>query len=609
MKRLILILLAVLLLAGCAQEDVLPTEPTVPPTEATEPPVPWVETVGLQWDDEGILKEMPLTVPDGLHYTAGMEFDGDLLLWSMDTHRSDAYKLELCLIELDDGSVIASRDVPVSQYVIPDCLGRDLYVCDNLGGSIYQLDKNLKTVKEWSMEPMGGSLYMGNSGSAYLLDYDSQFIRYDLATGATEPVLEGDPEISWVNGTNGTLVVKYYAPENGALKYAVVDLNSGECFYPDTDERFDSAIRVGDTWLYEKYLDGYIYYLQRDGGEMLRFVPRESTMTLLDDGYLLETTMDSCTQRLYRMDGTLISACTVSDEGYGYSGTEMIWNKSLGGYFFLMRSYDETSRLLFWDISQSIDDEDLVMEPVPEDDAVQAELEARAEELEQKYGLIILVGDECNTQFNEFSASQVADRDRVLAALDTLDKAMAVYPEGFIHQLCQSDAKSIQIHLVTDLVPDGFGRPGSYAAFVQPNYDSYVMGVDIDLTDCDTYYHEMSHIIDSYLEWDYYNRDAALYAPYKWEELNPDWFTGYSYDYSVEFNLKDMSAFIDGYSTISPTEDRARILEYAMLPFAGWMFEEHPVLRAKLSYYCSCIRDAFDTTGWPEICLWEQHLN
>lgn len=611
MKRLFVIFLAVLLLTGCANGGIMPTPAeTLPPaTEATEPAVPWVEAVGLEWDAEGILKEMPLTIPDGLHYSACTDFDGDLLLWSMDTHRSDAYTLELCLIELDNGSIIATRDVPVSQYVIPGCLGSALYICDNMGGNIYQLDKNLNTVKEWPMTPTEGTVYMSNSGSAYVLDYDSRFFRYDLATGAMEPVLDGDPDICWVNKSCGALMVKYYAPENGALNYAVVDLDSGECYYADTDEQFDSAIRVGDTWLYEKYLDHYIYYLRQDGGELLRFVPGESTMTLLDEGYLLETTMDSGTQRLYRMDGTLVSACTVSDEGYGYSGTQMIWNESLDGYFFLLRSYDETSRLLFWDISQSAEGKDLVMEAVPEDDAVQAELEARAEELEQKYGLIILVGDECSTQFNAFSASQITDRDRVLAALDVLDEAMAVYPAGFIQQLCQGDAKSIQIHLVTDLVPEGFGRTGSYAAFVQPNYDSYIMGVDIALTDYDTYYHEMSHIIDSYLEWDYYNRDCTVYAPYKWEELNPDWFTGYSYDYSVEFQLKDMSGFIDGYSTISPTEDRARILEYAMLPFSRWMFEDHPVLRAKLDFYCRSIRDAFDTTGWPEVTLWEQHLN
>jgi hypothetical protein len=30
--------------------------------------------------------------------------------------------------------------------------------------------------------------------------------------------------------------------------------------------------------------------------------------------------------------------------------------------------------------------------------------------------------------------------------------------------------------------------------------------------------------------------------------------------------------------------------------------------RAKLQYYADCIRDAFDTTGWPEVTAWEQVL-
>ena len=64
MKRLLIVLLMLLLLVGCSQEEILPTEA---PTEPTEPPIPWVEEVGMAWDTEGVLKEIPLTIPDGLH--------------------------------------------------------------------------------------------------------------------------------------------------------------------------------------------------------------------------------------------------------------------------------------------------------------------------------------------------------------------------------------------------------------------------------------------------------------------------------------------------------------------------------------------------------------
>ena len=35
-------------------------------------------------------------------------------------------------------------------------------------------------------------------------------------------------------------------------------------------------------------------------------------------------------------------------------------------------------------------------------------------------------------------------------------------------------------------------------------------------------------------------------------------------------------------------------------------FEVHPGLVGKLRYYSQCIRDCFDTTGWPEVTVWEE---
>ena len=69
-----------------------------------------------------------------------------------------------------------------------------------------------------------------------------------------------------------------------------------------------------------------------------------------------------------------------------------------------------------------------------------------------------------------------------------------------------------------------------------------------------------------------------------------------------------MTSFVDSYSTIKPTEDRARVLEYAMAEFGYYTFEDADILLKKLDYYCRCIRDAFDTAGWEEPLPWEQYL-
>ena len=329
MKRFVLMLLILLLLTGCANEDipatVVPTYST-DPAETTEPVIPWVEELGMAWDAEGILMEVPLTIPDGLHYTAAMEFDGDLLFWSMDTHRSDVRYVELCLVELDDGTIIAQRDVPVAEYVLPQCAGQSLYLCDNYGGTIYRLDKQLQTVGQWSVPPTDGTFYMSSGESAYLFDSDYRLLYYNLNSGETAPVLAGNPDIAWVSESENSLVIKYYDQDNGAPVFAVLDLEGGEYFLAGLDVQADSVSMCGGTWLYESYKDQYVYYLHRGGAEAVRFFPQDATVSLLKEGFILGTSMDGTSLSLYRMDGTLVSGCTVYENGNGYLATEPIWN-------------------------------------------------------------------------------------------------------------------------------------------------------------------------------------------------------------------------------------------------------------------------------------------
>lgn len=603
MRKLMILLLALLLLAGCGAD----MEPTLPPTEPTQPPLPWVEEVGMQWDTDGVLTEIPLTIPDGLHYNAAINFDGDLLLWSMDAHLEKEQSVEMCLIELDDGSIAAQREVTVGRYVIPQVVDSCLYLCDGSAGSVIQLDKSLKTMREWTFEGVEGTVHIGVGGTAYWENLDSHLLALDLETGETSPVLEGDPAIAWTTTAGDTIEIKYYRNDNGAPAFAVLDLVTGECRLADTDEQIDSVHYFGDTWLYEKYMDSYIYYLYTGDNPGMRVAPGGSLMSVGDDR-LLETSMDGTCLRLYELDGTLCSSCVFYETGTGYLASDLIWNEEMGGYFFLARSYDETSRLLFWDVEKTSGGEDLTLSPIPEPDGVQAELEARADELGEKYGLTILVGTQCDTAFDEFTATQATDWDRVMLALDTLDRALAVYPEGFIRQLRYDYIQGVRIQLVTDLMADGSGRYGDgYNAFTQPQFDYYLMVIDIEDSFEQTYYHEFSHIIDRCLEADADAREDALYSEAEWASLNPGWFDGYTLDYSWEQNLEDVGWFIDGYSTIKPTEDRARVMEYAMTTYGQWEFE-HDGLYRKLDYYCRCIRDCFDTTGWPDRLLWEQYL-
>ena len=245
--------------------------------------------------------------------------------------------------------------------------------------------------------------------------------------------------------------------------------------------------------------------------------------------------------------------------------------------------------------------------PVEENADPVALLRQRADELEEEYGLTIKIGDECQREFDSFTAARVSGYDRVNSALDKLEKALSAYPEGFFRQIHYDSIQSIEIQLVGGLRATDERAGGSYAAFVQPASDHYMLVADVFSATQKSYYHEFSHIIDSYLAWDAENREGALYSEDGWMERNPSGFA-YVGSYSAEPESDPYPGyFVDTYSMISATEDRARVLEYAMAS-DGLVFGENPPLKEKLHYYCECIRDAFDTQGWPETTLWEQYL-
>lgn len=610
MKRITALLLILLMLTGCGIQDLFPTQPPEEqPTEPTEPERSWVEEFGEPWDEEGVLLEVPLTIPGGWYYTSVTEFDGDLLLWNVDSHLEDVSYVELCIIELDDGTVSAQRDVACQAYATPQVMGKSIYLCDSYGGKILQLNKELKTTREWETEPGNGLWYMGGNDTVYQYTEDSKFWMQTLPGGKWVPVLEGDPEIWSVGVQDDTALIQYYHPATGEEKFAALDLNNGAIHEPDLGVPCESASYVAGNWLCHKYTTEYTYYLQ-EAGEGTMLISQESgNLELLEEGYLLSTPYDGEYLRLYDLDGRIISSCQISETADS-SAMNFIWNEELDGYFFQCFNYSGSSRLLFWDISQGTGGNDLTLHAIPEPSEAEAQLQQRADDLSEKYGVSILIGEECDLYYYDFEASMVNDWSRVTAALDVLEDALEEYPPGFMEQLRYGSYQSIEIQLVCDLIATGSGRSGDgYAAFVSDEWDHHLMVVDIDDTYVDTYYHEFSHIIDSFLEWDSWEREDALYSEEGWADLNPGWFDGYSHDYGVMQELEDYTSFVDSYSTISPTEDRARVLEYAMSDYGQWTFEDAEVLTAKLDYYADCIRDAFDTTGWPNEVHWEQYLD
>lgn len=614
----LVVLLALLLgiIAGCSKNDSAPKETEKTPetinsplttTTVPEETVPWIGMVGMPWDREGALTEIPLTIPDGLHYRSAMNFDGDLLLWSVDAHLADSKTLEMCLVDLKSGDVLGQADVLVSDYLVPQVLDGKLYICDSISGDIFALDKSLEIAQKWHLTADNGTWYMGANEKVYHVNNDLELFVSDLSTGASEQLLPGAKNI-WTYMENPDLVsVEYYSAETGAKTSAILDLITGEICHDPFGEDFYSISKFGNTWLCGKYNDRNIYYFQY-GEVKKRIETGEDYLEILSEDRILRTTSEAQTLRIYTFEGNCVAQCNLQ-ESYGmYYPSCMIWSDTYNGYFLWLVSEGDASRLLFWDISVPSVADSLTFEDIPEPSEEESLLKSRAEELSLEYGLTILVSTDCVTEFDDFSATLATDYDDVTSALNVLDNALSKYPDGFLEQLRYGGIQGIKIQLISDLQAHGGGREGGgYNAFAQNCWDHYLIVIDIDDSTEDTYYHEFSHVIDSYLAWDASQREDALFSEDGWSDRNPAWFEGYTYDYSWEQNVNDFSWFIDTYSTISPTEDRARVMEYAMSEYGYWYFYDCPGLEGKLDYYCRCIRDAFDTEGWPETVPWEQY--
>ena len=446
MKRIMILIVALLmLLCGCSASD----DGNQPEISETQPEVRWLKEQGKPWDQDGVLQEIPINIPAGMQYSNVLEFGGDLLAWSVDDHLLDQVFLELCLISLDDGSVIACRDIPVGGYAVPQPLGDSLYICDNYSGLVLQLDQKLADVRTWKLEPNEDRWYFGGNGRIYQSVQSNWLWVYDTETEKFEPVLDGDPQISFTEPVATYLPLEYYDANTGTLTYAILDLMTGEVTHPEKAEHYGAISAVGDVWISERMGTPFTYRYCNGVAAPVSFCTDGYYVRLLQDKLLL-TSDDSKYLHLYDLNGNPLSSCQVSETGCCMT-SNLIWNEEQGGYYLVLYTFDSNLRLLFWDISRGTDREKLTFETIPEPSQEEAALLQRCEQIGIEHGLTVWIGDNCDTNFFDFTASTATDWVLVDEALDDLEDVLDDYPAGFFRQLQRKSPQGLQIQLVCDL--------------------------------------------------------------------------------------------------------------------------------------------------------------
>ena len=247
-----------------------------------------------------------------------------------------------------------------------------------------------------------------------------------------------------------------------------------------------------------------------------------------------------------------------------------------------------------------------------------SEINAHATRLEQKYGISIYLGPEVPKKIDYYQIKQTLKVKTLSDALNALEQVLACFPDDFFKQLNYGDTKGLRIYLSGNITAENSDMINDPSGFVNiiNNYNVMVLNCNYSWDFSYTVGHEISHLIDQRLAFIHTYNDESEFSEEKWNSFNPD---SFSYDDSyANYNPDDPSNhisgyFIDSYGMTFATEDRSEIFGTAIDDYINGIYDDarftdDSPIRNKLDYYSRCIRDGFNTKGWPDTMAWETVL-
>ncbi len=628
MKRFTVWMLVLsLVLSGCGRDTGSQpddrAETTVRPTAApgTTPPPQEPQSAllasGLAVEGQENLLYIPNSEIEQLMYPQLFAMD-DAMLVSCIHYQGEGDTTEHTLMTLDllTGECLGRLQKTSFSSTMAMAQGDWVALMDYDAQTLTLYDKYLNQTAQYSAQVDWADWYLSPDASRlYYAPWDGGLTVMDLATGALRDAIPDTASCAVWDSDGKRLLVEYVDVASQRSVNAFLDMTTGETQSVTLEGNVSGGTFCGEYFVLNDHLDYLTSHLLTPEGHGVLTLHADALVQLDQGGHLLMA--HDNTLVLYGPTGKFLTSSHLP-QGEAVNLFEgLAWCGQLGGYFFTSQTLEGNAKLYFWTPSESGQGTDLPVrdyeDTVPGGHAAAPMVYEKARALSEKYGLDIRIADQCQLDYDEYYSYAVTDTQVLSDALDALERALAAYPEDYFRQLLYGRLKTIRIELVAglqkkEMPPDAAFT--EFVAFAQERGSYYLVVADIYTTYEESYYHEFSHITDRRLEWDAQLRPGALYSEDGWLALQPE---GFEFSYSYDTLPWDVGSsrydgwFVDAYSCTFPTEDRARTMEYAMVGWY-WPFESAP-MRAKLDYYSRCIRDCFDTSGWPEITTWEKPLH
>ena len=219
-------------------------------------------------------------------------------------------------------------------------------------------------------------------------------------------------------------------------------------------------------------------------------------------------------------------------------------------------------------------------------------------------------GSECGTALLDVTTGQLsmlcAQRYQaalagISAMLDSMSRAFALYPQGFLAQFRNSVGEGGLCFLLVAHIASDYGVVG--CAYDSADWQYIALDVQADYMREGTVCHEIWHATENEIR----SRDYTAFDGDQWNRLNPEGFLYYgdgtmqdpAQPWTLYSSAPEDVRFVDTYSCVAATEDRARIMEFFMThDDEAELLIQSPYIRAKLQIMCDAVRRYFDTSGW-----------
>lgn len=567
--------------------------------------------------------------------------DGRVLAGWVDYDRAIT---SLAVVDIATDRTVTSRELEGCWELQEQQFSDGRAVLFNWEASTWQfVGADLADIGTFSSDQTGGTFSL--DGSRYYFVQDDVLCRADVAGGQTERVaLETDMRFMDVAGRypdSDTLflhcLLSPYSTESGT---AVLDPETGAytMLQKDWYATYYGADSPELLWFNNETM-GYDVLYASEGryyraDAALLHADEADILPAFGSAYLLGVAQDTT---LYRLESG-ISACLLQAEQLGGALRNAVWLPEqvlvgcvYGGGAFHLTAIDP-AQLTFTQVSDGIAVDDpmavdtaltevywnsLNGQPLP---ATLQEARDYADQLEERYGVTILLSAQGQEACEAVWDAVVTTTDQwpledepyaIARTLEALDRALALYPEGFFRQMRntmgEGGVRFIPVgHIENDvnavgLTYETYGWQNIYIDVTLGTFESVIC-------------HEIWHATEGVISY----RDWVSFDPGNWSVCNPD---GFFYNEDVEdadpnpsrwtFNY-EMDAqnvyFVDAYARTNAKEDRARIMEYVMAneDLAGALMQS-PYITQKLEIMCQAIRNSFDTSTWGDL-RWERLL-